>query len=266
MLPTILMFIQENRDDIHPAIVLYFDLYHLILDSQKDTYFTIRKSLKSLHSVLPKRDLRDMYVFMQNFCIRRSNLGEVEFLRELFELYKTLIESKIIIDEDFMPLSDFKNIATTGLRLGEIKWVNDFTEEYVHFLDPMVQESAKAFNLARIHFLKQEFKQTIQQLIQVDFKDDYYRLGARSLLIRVYFERKEVEILEANIQSFQKFLDRNESLSEYQKKPYLNFIKALHILIQLHDKKDIGEKNRRFILEEKNIVSREWILSKAQNL
>ncbi|MCI5056778.1 MAG: hypothetical protein MRY83_11760 [Flavobacteriales bacterium] len=267
-LEAIIEYLRENNNRQDTAVNLYFNILLLVRDWNVREFDFLKDEIPNHFKAFTKRELRDMYVFLINFCIRKSNLGQSKYLRELFELYKTLLENEILIESNYMHLYDFKNIATVAIRLGELYWVEEFTNKYSNLINSELKESAIAFNLARVAFYKADYRLALRNLAGVEFSDVYYELGARTLFIKIYYELDDYDLYLAQAHSFNMALSRKKNLSKYQKQIYQNFLLFTKRLlkIKLGDKRKNISKWIDEIANTKEIADRNWLEEKAEEL
>ncbi len=256
--------IKYTTEDL--GIKLYYHIYLLLKEKKEADYFTIKQLLfENIHQIETK-ELNDLYGYLQNFCIQAINTGNSIYSDELFSLYNTLIEHKIILRNGAFYLFDFKNISTLALRLHKTDWMEQFTLQYQAYLPLEHQESATKFNLARIAFIKKEYKASLRSLNNVHFSDVYYDLGGRVLIAKCYFELDDFPLLETVLGSFKIFIKRNKSISDYQKELYENFIKTLLYLSKnIHKPKKIEVLKTR-VSDIKSITERAWLNDKMEQV
>ncbi|MCI5057133.1 MAG: hypothetical protein MRY83_13555 [Flavobacteriales bacterium] len=263
----VLSYAKKKDNTGHISVHIYSNLVSLVKDQNEEDYRTIRKMIYDNLSEISPRDLRDMNVFLINYCIRMSNLGKSHYLKELFSLYKDLLEYGIIIEGSYLHLYDFKNIATVATLLKEFDWLVQFNEQYLPYIKHEFRESASAFNLARIAFYNQDYRKALNLLLHVQYADMYYELGGRSIILKIYYEMDDFQLFEANCNSFKMFLSRTKSISDYQKKIHMNFIKWSVRLFKLKEKgKKISKKFQGQIEETNELADRTWIEEKVLEL
>jgi hypothetical protein len=219
-------------DDI-PAIYIY-RLIHCTLTEPENVehYHQLLAALAKYEHLFSRNEARGMYVFAQNFCIRRINSGDKDALEMIFFLYREMVEKQLIFEGNFVSQPDFKNIVTTGLRLGNNDWVNDFIEQFYPKLNPLFAQNAYTYSLAWVHFSRNEYDKALRMLLKVEFNDVYYHLDSKSLLMKVYFELDEYDAFSSLVDAFKIYLRRNQTISDAQKKTYHNFILLINKLMK----------------------------------
>ncbi len=252
-----------------PVISIYWTVSKTLTESENAKhYFSLVGLLEEHHLIFPVQELRTLYVYATNYCISKINSGDKDFYRELFDLYFILLERKTIFnDEDELDERHYKNIITLGLRLKEFDKVENFIREYSNVLRPDIRENALTYNLAQLYYAKAEYDKAIEQLSFLDYKDVFYALGGRVLLLKTYYELEEHDPLENHIDSFRIYLRRNKLISGDVKKQYLNFLKYSKSLISLpYGKSKKWESLKSAIEANQNLVNRNWLMEKLENL
>ena len=261
-------FLKKNAIEDVPVISIYFQILLTLKEPSVEEHYTKLKQLLLHHiAQLPQTELRDMYAFAQNYCIKHINLGNTRYLRELFDNYKTLIQNGIILEGKFFPQFDFKNIVTVALRLEEYEWTKEFILTNKGALKREFRKNAINYNMAMLHFSQKEYSQALKLLLAVEFTDVYYHLDSKVLLLKTYYEMEEIEPLISLIATFRVYLRRNKQISDYQRRIYNNLIKFVNKLIRvkLGSKKPLSEIEKE-IARVKEIADLTWLNNRVSEL
>lgn len=215
---------------------------------------------------LTVEDLNNIYQYEKNFCIRRINSGDDKYRQILFDLYKTILSNKRIMNHDYFSPWEFKNIVTLGLRLKEGEWVKDFISKYINFLPPHERENALTYNTAMLYYYRKNYKFVLKYLQKVEFTDLYYQLDSKSILLKVYFETDEQEALLHHIAAFKIFLVRNKNISAYQLTIYKNFIRYTLKIFRAGTNSKKLESLKMEISTSSNISDRNWLLERINDV
>lgn len=252
-----------NQKDIDtPLVNLYrFGLLTMTEPENENHYLQLKQLLKNTPNLDPKEE-RNIHVLGQNYCIRNVNKGKTEYFNELFELYKLGLDKQVIQSDMSQFPPAFKNIVSTGLKVKEYQWVEDFIYKYADLIEEDSRADYKNFNLARLCFDQQRFKEAKQFLQGVEFKDLFVTLNARVLLIKTYYELDQFDLLEHQLKSFDHYIARQKNLS-YHATIFKNVVRYISRLVKLdyNKQKDVDKLISR-IKEEKALTERDWLLSK----
>ena len=250
----------------HPAIEIYHMVLLTLVEEQNENHFRkLLQLLKEYPKFFAPEELRDLYFLAQNYCTKKINQGHRSYLRDYFNLSKLLLEKDLVYENGYILPSSFKNIVTVGLRLEEYDWVENFIYTYKNKLAPKYRENAFTYNLAWLHFFKEEYRKTLRLLSHVEYMDVYYILDSKILLLKTYFELEDVDAFFSLCDSFYVYLRRNELISAYQKNICLNFVKYVKRLMRAR----LGDNRASQgllaeIRDASQVASISWLLKKAE--
>lgn len=264
----LVQYLRNGTFDDVPAIYIY-RLIHITLTEPEnsDNYQALLNALEKSTGKFSQKEERGMYVFAQNFCIKRINRGETGALQDIFDLYRTMVSKNLIYEGNHVSQPDFKNIVTTGLRLGHDEWVSQFIEDFRHKLNPEFSENAFTYSMAWVHFTRKEFDKALKMLLRVEFNDVYYHLDSKSLLMKVYYEMEEYDGFFSLVDAFKIYLRRNKYISEVQRETYHNFILLVNKLMKVR----LGKNDMNWALYDEINNTRPaadlaWLKLKAEEL
>ncbi len=263
-LQNVIDYVEKKDFSDFPAIQIYYESYKTLSDS-KDVrhYENFRKILKSNYQNFSKSELKYLYLVAINYCIKQHNAGNSEFKRELFELYKEGIELDIFLTNGFLSRFTYKNMVSIGINLREFEWIEKFIYEYKEKIEEQWRESAFTFNLASMYYQIPNYDKAMQLLQQAEFKDGFFNLNARKMLLKMYFELNEISALESLLDSFSRYLSRHKDLG-YHKDLHLNLIRQVRKLLQIpkYDK-DAKLTFRKEIEMMEGLIEKKWLLEQC---
>jgi hypothetical protein len=242
--------------------------YHILLmltlpDQETEKHFFAVVELVDKHQsrfLIP--DLNSIYQYIKNYCIRKINKGEESYRLRLFDIYKSILSNRRIMNHDYLSTFEYKNIVTLGLRLNEGTWVKEFIPKHINSIPPPDRKNALTYNTAVLNFFLKNYRQVIKGLQEVEFTDLYYQMDSRSVLLKVYFETDDDETLLHHISAFKIFIRRNKLLSDFQRTIYQNFIRYTLKIYRAGTSKTKLEKLKAEIIATPNISDKNWLLSK----
>ncbi len=247
-----------------PPISVYYKMY-LTYENENDieNYFALRKEIDTYLHIFPVEEQKDIYATLLSYCINKTNKNNEEFYGEVFELYKQGLENLILIHDNKISVSDFRNIAIVALRVEKHEWAENFIYDYAPMMEDKYRNNAVEFSLARVEFYRKNFGKVLEHLYRVNYEDVWYNINAKTLQIAAYYELDELDALESLLQSFRMFIKREKSLSVARKNHYLNLIKYTQALIKIPFKDKVKLlKLKDEISATQGIVSKPWLLEK----
>ena len=251
-----------------PMSRLYEKIYRMLTDDEAgEQHYHQLKELLTGEQLVNSDELSFIYFFAINFCIKQLNLGKHPFQQEAFEMYREAADRGLLFDDGNLSEDHYKNLVTLGTRQGEYEWTRSFIEEYKVWLPEEEAENAFTYNLAYLSFAEKKYALVKRLLRKVEFANVFYQLGAKTILIRTYYEEEEWESLMYLLNSFQRYLRRNKALSNYQQSLYLNLVKMVSRMVYYHwgeryELKDL----RSFKDAHPDMAAGSWIESKLKAL
>lgn len=265
----IVNYLNENPTDEFPPVAIYYQIYLTLIESDKEEhYYKLKELLSKYGEFFPSNEAKEIYEASLNYCIRKVNRGNIDFLKELFDLHETLvINGLMFVDGELSPWN-FKNIVFTALRLKKFNWTDEFIQKYKHQLPDVFRDSAVSFNTARLRFYQKNYDEVIFLLNQVEYEDVSYNLGSKSILLLTYYETDEIEPLYSLMDSFRAFLRRKkDKIPQKRIDNYLqliNFVKKL-TKIKPGDTKAITQLKAE-VKNTKGVADEKWLLEKIAEL
>ncbi len=239
--------VEANPQLQTPPIAVYHTLLNMLLDMGNAGHFNKLVALTERYKgSFPMEELKDLYSYAINYCIRRVNQGAPEFLDELFQQYLKSLEAGTLMDGGFLSPWAYKNLIGVGLRLKKFDWTEDFIRQYNDKLVPEARANALHYNLAELYYYKQDHDAALSHLNKVEFSDIYYNLDTKKMMLKIYFELDEIDALLSLLASFKMFLKRTKLISAANKVAYQNFVQALTLL---------ARKERRVVPALEKLIS-----------
>ncbi len=258
-----------------PAISLYYRIFLMVSREDPRYYEDALAALLEQESGFSAGEQAELYNYFQNYCIRRINSGDERFLGEIFQLYKRLLDKALLYEDGILSEWHYKNIVTTGIRLRQMDWVRQFIETQKERLAPEARDNAYRFNLASYYHAAGLYDKVLRLLLQVEYSDLRYSLGAKALLLRTYYELREFEALDSLVGSMRQYLQRNQLMADFHRNGHHNLFKftrrAAHIRANLGF---VGPEKSRQELERLRsdaarageIFNKSWLMEKMEAL
>ncbi|MEM8907446.1 MAG: hypothetical protein AAGD05_06330, partial [Bacteroidota bacterium] len=239
--------------------------YRALTVPENATYFTQLKTLITTHwQRFAVDEMRDLYLLAINYCIKKLNSGEAQFIREALDLYTVGLEKEILLEDGQLSRYTYNNILSLRLMLSEFDTARQFLEQYKMYLPRRSRRNVYLYNLTIYHFKKQEYQKVMELLQQVQFRDVLYNLDTRRMLLRSYFEMGAFEPLDSLLESFLIFIRRRGDLS-YHKENFLNLIKFTKKLLLIGHEKKARIQLRKTVMGASAVADKQWLLEKIDN-
>ena len=260
-------YLEQHKMDNVSLIAIYLRVFYLLKEENVESNFEHLKLLmKTFYDELPISEKKMIYLYAINFCVAQigKNNNQVYYAEECLKLYLSGIEEEFLLNNGYLSPWTFKNTIKLGLNLKKYDWAEQFIESSHKKLLPEFQKDALHYNLADLAFRRKDYDKAQQHLLLVEYSDMFYSLGAKTMLLKIYYENEEIEALFALISSFSIYIRRNKKIAQNFKLTYLNFISLLKQILRARPAK--MQKVIEKIKATELLINRRWLLGIATNL
>lgn len=217
-----------------PLVAVYYYYLKAVKEpGQPAFYKEFKQLILTEKNDLPKEERRTLILLAINYGIQRFNLGQVSFLREVFELYQAGLEDASLLEHGRLSRFAFKNIVGIGLRLEEFAWAESFIRNFQHTLSPRYRENYVHFSISKLRYTQGNYQEAMQQLLQVEYDDLYLNLDAKIMLMKMYYELDEWQALDPLLTSVKRFIQRKKMMG-YHREAYLNIVSFIRKLVEVN--------------------------------
>ncbi len=264
---TVYEYLSDKRNIKEPLITIYCEIYATLKKENADVHFEKLKELILTHDEeIPNIEKQHIYSYGANYCLRqiKSNNNVRYYANQCLDLYLQGIQQEFLFENGYLSPWQFKNVVKLGGNLKKYNWTEKFIQDYYTKLAPEFQEDALHYNLADLAYRKENYQDAQYHLLLVEYSDVFYSLGAKTMLLKIYYENQEIESLLSLIASFSIYLRRNKEISNNFRETYLNFTTLLSQIVRAT--KDKIPKVINNINNTKLLTNRSWLLESCEEL
>lgn len=260
-----LSILKKEAPEFHSIIELFYLRYLSMLNFDDASFRKFRQTvLKNLY-LFTRENKFTMLVALQNFCIRKFVSGERQYVSELHEIHKLMINEGMMINETtgYINQDSYRNVILTAVNIRKYDWMEKFIREYESKINPEQRESLTAWAKATRLYARKEFEDALNELHRVKNIHFLSKHDIRILQMKIYYELKDFEAGISLAETYKKMVQNDRVLSEIHKRSNKNFAGFyLRILRNLS-----GGKIQELDFLESEIKntptnSREWLLEK----
>jgi len=278
MVDEVQLYLDNHFEEVsrYPYIAIYYHILQTLRNpEQEDHYQRLVELLEAHNDAFDQEVLRRMYDYAENYCIKKINQGRNTYLSEIFKLYRQLLDTGVIMEDGLLSEGDFKNIVTVGTRLEEFEWTEQFINNFRDYLPQNIRDNAYSYNLASLYYAQERYNEALPLLQTVEFNNVVYNLGARSMMLKIYYDQEEYDPLFSLIDSFESYLRRNRTLSGYQYRAHKNLLKLVKRLAHLRIREVSSRKKtlqkelqalQKRIRATEEIVNLKWLEEKVEEI
>jgi hypothetical protein len=241
-----------------PAISVYYYIYHTLIEKENPEHFVALKyEISEKLTKFPTSEGREILLMGINYCIGRTNAGHITYFGDALELFQLGDSSDLLLEDGLVSRFTFRNAVSIGTRVKAFEWVEYFINKYNKCLDEKYQGSFVQFNYARLYFEKGAYTQAMKILAQIEYDDILITLNAKFMLLKMYYELREYDVLESHLESMRAYVQRKEVIG-YHRNIYKNIIRFAKKLLNLNPTTQKIEALRQDIATTNPMADREW--------
>lgn len=244
-----------------PLVGVYYHCYLSLRDSEQAEHFQAFKTiLIGQGKSFSAPELRDLYLFAINYCIRKVNENQLDFFFQVMDLYKEGLQTGSLLENGQLSRFTYHNIVAAALQTGEYAWAEQFIQAYKALLAKAYRESSYSFNLARLAYRQKQYDVALPLLQKANYRDLLLNLAAKTLLLKIYYELSEHDLLHAHLTAMKTFIRRKRVIG-YHHDNYLKIVRFTAKLLTIN-RFDRTERAalRQEIEQDLTLTEREWLL------
>ncbi|MCB0527880.1 MAG: hypothetical protein KDC65_05345 [Saprospiraceae bacterium] len=209
-----------------PPIQVYRCLVLMLRSPEEPALFEkARELIAKTEQHFSDAERKQFYTLLLNYCTRRINrFGDARFLKEHLEINKLLLQNGLMLEDGHIPPWDYTNIVAAGIKTEQAEWTRQFIETYRSKLPAQYADNTYRYNLAQYHYFMKNYGDAQHSLLQVETSDVLLNVTVRSLLIKIYCETEQDELLHSYLEATRIFLHRNQLLDPQLKRQMQKFV------------------------------------------
>ena len=258
----------QVRNLLHiPAISIYYYIYHTLIEKENPAHFAALKLDITKHiAAFSENEGRDILLMGINYCIGRTNAGHNAYFKDALELYQLGDTMGILLEDNLISRFTFRNAVSIGTREKAFEWVEYFIDKYKKYLDAKYQDGFVQFNYARLYFEKKDYTLAMKLLAKAEYDDVLIALNAKFMLLKMYYELDEYDVLESHLESMRAYLQRKDVIG-YHRNIYKNIVRFARKMLRTNpnSKKEI-EALRTEIQTTDPMTDREWFYKQLDKM
>jgi hypothetical protein len=246
-----------------PEFAVYMSLIDLLIHNTGEYYQIYKKTLFNNFDIWVEDEKVNLLIYLLNFSIGQINKGDSSYIDEQYNLFNIFEEQGIFSYKSYINTTRINNVVHIYLRKKEFDRAERFVTKYVHMLDADLADSCQYFNLARIKYETKSYKESLRDLLKVDFgKDTFYSINSKFLLLKNYYELRESDALDSLCVSFKEYIRKNKVISDTYKNSCLNFIRMLEKSYGVTKLKAVKLKEE--LEKSTQIAEKNWLMEKIE--
>ena len=274
-------WVEEMLGSEQELLRIYALIYStLTLPSDHSFYFQLKALLTRAEDKYDPILLLNWYQYLLNFCSRRVNENQRDFLSEYMDLFEFLFKKGLILDsQSLLHVNQFKNIVTTIAEVARVKqkpvMLRNFLDQYGDRLAGKEGAiiAAQFFGESLLNLVEGRYGQAVKGFNEVlnlkVYVDWFFVVASRVYICQALFERNEEEDREYLLRSckaairFIKF--HQDTISPAHSNRFLEFFRVLQSLQKVRELPSGNKRVQKLELAKQEmeeiytLVARSWL-------
>jgi hypothetical protein len=261
----------DLKSEESPTVYLAQKIFELYSNPPSQEAFNdFLKILNNHKNKINDTDIKQYYTYLRTYCNNLIVSGRSDLYPVLHEIHKDNLESGYYyhLKDRLINCGSFFNIVNTALKVNNFEWSLEFIESHKNRIVGD-NENQDYYRLIKANFLfyQKKYDNALDFIPSASNNLDFHLL-ARRLEIMIYYETKS-DLLTYKIDAFKMYLSRSNKkiLSEDNYELNSNFVNTVYQLNQASP----GDSQKKALIlqkidEKKQIIAKDWLVEKAQEL
>jgi hypothetical protein len=263
-----LKYIEDNLDKIqkeHPIVYSEYLILVMMTNPEKTSYFyDLKKYVLKNTGKYNMNELGEVYYSLTNYCVNKVNIGERNFLKDLYDFYKEFEASHFYYNIKHIQYPDFLSIILNALYFKDILWAEYFYKNYKIKITPEFKKDTVNLAGGLISFHHKKYNEAIEILNKVGYRNSYFYLNSKVTLVKIYYELGEMNSLMSVVDAMRHYLKRHREVLMIQYERYLNFLNLItHLTKMSKNGKDAGALKKE-LKKFPNAIGADWLSEKVK--
>ena len=254
-----------NLINKNPLLKIHYNLIKMLTEPGNEEFFYITKEYVTDENInLGSNELENIYINLQNYCMRKIRANKNEFSYALFEIYKSELKRAGYTEERNISVILYRNVIFTALQLNEIIFAEEFAEKYRPLLHKQIADANYLYSKAHIALKKKQFSSIAGYISRIKSSDELLKADIKVIMLCTYIETGAVEQFHSLVDSFRHYLSSNNRLSDERKKLYETFISfctKLNAITEEPGLRKLDELEMKINTSE-NVINKSWLIEK----
>ncbi len=249
------------------AISTYYYCYQSQIKPADENNFQIfKKNIMEHYLIFSQEEIRDLYLLAINYVIKKINKDKSQvYTQQVLELYKKSLTEGYLLENNILSRFTYRNIVGAALILHDYAFAEKFIYDYKNRLERTYRDSMFSFSLARLEYSRKNYDAALLLLQKAEYRDTLLALAAKTILLKIYYEKDEFDLLDAHLASMRAYLKRKRVMG-YHQTNYKNIIHYTQKIINLSNDKKKNAELREAISKEEILTEKEWLLERIESV
>ncbi len=264
----LLSLVKQNLPGVSIPAEIFYLLYWAYKEPDgSEFYFSARDMFLKNKNMFAQDFKNEVYQYLRNYCIDKTNKGEFSYYNEIFELNNSIINEGLFKDLNVVnsQTNNFRNFIFAALRLDKFEWVSNFIRDHSKELPDDIRDDEVNLNTGILKTYEKDFEAALSFLRKVKRKRYLQYLDTSVYKLINFYETGDVEGSYSETARLKNYIRKHKDIPSYLGAGYRKFIKIYGSLLKLSQNYDRTE-NEYYINQMepiRNVGLGSWLYDKG---
>lgn len=267
MMDELIRYIEKSDFSTVPLIGIYYHILHLEQAKEDRWHFKQLEEMLQVNKVeISLGELRQIYGFMLNYLTRENRKPGQKMYKELFNLFRIMVEEGLIYINDKMRIPYFNVGMRAACRIGEFDWVEDFI--YAHEDRLVGQNSQEVIDLSLLTVLhyRGEYEAVLKRIDTLRFQNSRLQVLRRILKLQTLYESSATQEFFQLTDAFKRFIKSKQEIGTVAFTYFSNFVSFTERLGRVKFDLKPLKNGLAEEIQDSPTAEKDWLLDKLDEL
>lgn len=250
---------------------IYFHLYKSFREPVNEKHFYAAKNLLMKNSsYLANSFKNEIYQILRNYCIDKTNAGNPDYYREIFQLNDLILKEGLFKDLNVVnsQTNNFRNFIFAAARLNKFVWIKEFILNYSKELPEEIKEDEVNLSMGILGIYEKKYVTALEFLNRVNRKKYLHYLDTSIYRMIILYETAEFEECYKEAARLKDYLRKHKEIPSYLKGSYQRFLQKFLHLLKIAESTDKNELDmfKKEMDTLRHVGMGNWLYEKADEL
>ncbi|HRE41365.1 MAG TPA: hypothetical protein PLG90_08510 [Ignavibacteria bacterium] len=225
----------------------YFQMYYFFIKALKnlnddESYFNFKNLLIKLIDRFNYTEKNANLLRLNNLIVYKINFeNKISLVAEELEVYKLMLKFGTYnygsAKKNFRIIT-FRNIILVCFEIKDKTFLKHFLDKYTSEVSDEYRDDMYNYGMLYLEFLNGNFNKSLEHINKVNYSHFLFKTDIRTISLMTHYELGNYETAFSLVDSFSKFLERNDEVNDYIFEVNKEFLKYFTDVLKIKTGKD----------------------------
>lgn len=223
-----------------PIVQLYFNIYKLLKEPEKEVFYAEASKLIRLEdNNLSNEVLLETTELLMNYCSRKIREQKPSYIHEFRTHIEFLLNNKLLLVNGLINVHHFNNYVSICLTQDDLEKVASIIKKYGHKITPVDKRiQTKKLSQLRYHLYQLEANKCWHLATEIQSDDKAYNFLIDKIYLKLFFLEGDQQGFKTKLTNLRRKLDKEQILNNNDQTNIRNLIKVLNSVMSKRKTKE----------------------------